>query len=41
MTIDYDMEKTTAGWKVYAIKIAGISLITTYRLTFDQTISDN
>ncbi len=40
MTIDYDMEKTTAGWKVYDIKIAGISLITTYRSTFAQTIRD-
>ena len=28
MTIDYDMEKTPAGWKVYDIKIAGISLVT-------------
>lgn len=40
MTIDYDMEKTTAGWKVYDIKIAGISLITTYQSTFAQTIRD-
>jgi phospholipid transport system substrate-binding protein len=38
MTLDYDMEKTTAGWKVYDIKIGGISLITTYRSTFAQTI---
>lgn len=40
ISIDYDMEKTTAGWKVYDIKIAGISLITTYRSTFAQTIRD-
>ena len=40
MTIDYDMEKTAAGWKVYDIKIAGISLITTYRSTFTQLIRD-
>ena len=40
MTIDYDMEKTTAGWKVYDIKIAGISLITNYQSTFAQTIRD-
>jgi len=38
--IDYDMEKTAAGWKVYDIKIAGISLITTYRSTFAQAIRD-
>ncbi len=40
MTIDYDMEKTTAGWKVYDIRIAGISLITTYQSTFFQTVRD-
>lgn len=34
LTIDYDMEKTPAGWKVYDIKIAGVSLVTTYRGTF-------
>ena len=38
MTLDYDMEKTAAGWKVYDIKIGGISLITTYRSTFAETI---
>ena len=34
LTVDYDMEKTAAGWKVYDIKIDGVSLITTYRETF-------
>lgn len=41
MTIDYDMEKTTAGWKIYDIRIAGISLITTYQSTFAQTIRES
>ncbi len=41
MTIDYDTEKTAAGWKVYDIKIAGVSLITVYRSTFAQTIRDS
>jgi len=41
MTIDYDMEKTTAGWKVFDIKLGGISLITTYRSTFAQIIRDH
>lgn len=40
MAVDYDMEKTAAGWKVYDIKIGGISLITTYRSTFAQSIRD-
>jgi len=38
ISIDYDMEMTTAGWKVYDIKIGGISLVTTYRSSFAQTV---
>jgi len=41
MTIDYDMEKTPAGWKVYDIKIAGVSLVTTYRGTFAGKVRDS
>jgi phospholipid transport system substrate-binding protein len=38
MTLDYDMEKTAAGWKIYDIKVAGVSLITTYREMFAEKI---
>lgn len=41
MTIDYDMEKTPAGWKVYDVKIAGVSLVTTYRDTFAGKVRDS
>jgi phospholipid transport system substrate-binding protein len=40
IAIDYDMEKTAAGWKVYDIKLTGISLITTYQENFAQTVRD-
>lgn len=40
MTIDYDLEKTAAGWKVFDIKIAGMSLVTTYRSNFAQTVRE-
>ena len=40
MTIDYDMEKTAEGWKVYDIRIAGISLTTNYRSSFAEIIRD-
>ena len=40
LNIDYDMEKTPAGWKVYDIKIAGVSLVTTYRGTFASQVRD-
>ena len=40
MTLDYAMEKTPAGWKVYDIKIAGVSMVTTYRDTFAARVRD-
>jgi phospholipid transport system substrate-binding protein len=40
MTIDYDMAKAPEGWKVYDIKIAGVSLVTTYRDTFAGRVRD-
>ena len=40
MTIDYDMEKLPAGWKVYDIKIAGVSMVTTYRDSFASRVRD-
>jgi len=40
MAIDYDMQKTDAGWKVQDIKIAGVSLVTTYRASFADEVRD-
>ncbi len=34
LSMDYDLEKSAAGWKVYDIKLDGVSLITNYRETF-------
>jgi|RhiMethySRZTD1v2_1073278.scaffolds.fasta_scaffold571830_2 phospholipid transport system substrate-binding protein len=34
LSIDYDMERAPAGWKVYDVKIAGVSMVLTYRETF-------
>ena len=34
LTIDYDMENGVAGWKVFDVKIAGVSLVMSYRETF-------
>ena len=36
--IDYAMEKTPAGWKVYDVAVGGISLVTTYRDTFSNEV---
>jgi phospholipid transport system substrate-binding protein len=39
--VDYGMEKTDAGWKVYNVKIGGISLVESYRGTFNTEIQKN
>jgi len=36
--INYSMEKTGAGWKVYDVTIAGVSLVQNYRSTFNSEI---
>jgi phospholipid transport system substrate-binding protein len=38
--IDYGMEKTPQGWKVFDVIVAGVSLVTNYRSTFDKEIAD-
>ena len=40
LSMDYDMEKTRAGWKVYDIKIDGVSLIANYRETFASRVRE-
>lgn len=39
--VDYGMEKTPDGWKVYNVKIGGISLVENYRGTFNTEIQKN
>jgi len=38
VSVDYRMEKTDAGWKVYDVKIEGISLVENYRNTFNSEV---
>ena len=38
LTLDYDMESTEAGWKVYDVKIAGVSLVIAYREAFAAAV---
>jgi phospholipid transport system substrate-binding protein len=38
VSIDYSMEKTSNGWKVYDITVAGVSLIINYRSSFNSQI---
>jgi len=34
------MEKTPNGWKVYDVKVGGVSLVTTYRDTFAAEVRE-
>ena len=40
VSIDYEMENTSNGWKVYDVKVGGVSLVTTYRDTFASEVRD-
>jgi len=40
VTIEYEMEKTPGGWKVYDVKVGGVSLVTTYRDTFASEVKE-
>lgn len=38
IAIDYALEKTDAGWKVFDVVVAGVSLVTNYRSNFGTEI---
>ena len=39
--LDYSLEKQPEGWKVYDVVVAGVSLVTNYRDTFNQEVRAN
>ena len=39
--LDYSLEKQPDGWKVYDVVVAGVSLVTNYRDTFNQEVRAN
>ena len=39
--IDYSMEKTGSGWKVYDVMVGGVSLVANYRTEFTATIRES
>lgn len=38
--IDYSMERKGSNWKVYDVTVAGVSLVTNYRGTFNNQVRD-
>lgn len=41
VSLDYDMEKTAAGWKVYNLYVGGISLVLNYRSEFGNVVRES
>lgn len=41
VTLDYDMERTPSGWKVFDVKVGGVSLITNYREEFAAQVRES
>jgi len=39
--IDYSMEKTPSGWKVYDVMVGGVSLVANYRTEFNNVVRDS
>ena len=39
--IDYAMEKTAAGWKVYDVMVGGVSLVANYRTEFNNVVRES
>ena len=38
IAIEYDLERTDAGWKVFDVRVAGVSLVLTYRSAFAEEV---
>jgi phospholipid transport system substrate-binding protein len=36
--VEYDMAKGDAGWKLFDVRVAGVSLVATYRTTFAEEV---
>jgi phospholipid transport system substrate-binding protein len=39
--IDYSMEKTSTGWKVYDVMVGGVSLVANYRTEFTNVVRES
>jgi phospholipid transport system substrate-binding protein len=39
--IDYNMEKTSSGWKVYDVMVGGVSLVANYRTEFSNVVRES
>ena len=40
MFVDYEMENTPQGWKIYGVKVAGVCLVSNYRDLFNEKVRE-
>jgi phospholipid transport system substrate-binding protein len=40
MSLDYDMQQTATGWKIYDVTVAGVRLVSTYREVFGERVRE-
>lgn len=41
IAIEYDLERTESGWKVFDVRVGGMSLVATYRTAFTEEVSNH
>lgn len=41
IAIEYDLERSSSGWKVFDVRVAGISLVATYRSAFAEEVRNH
>ena len=41
LAIEYDLERTDEGWKIFDVRVAGVSLVASYRTTFAAEVRDH
>ncbi len=40
ISLDYEMENTPAGWKIYDVKVAGVRVVTSFQDVFAEKVRD-
>ena len=40
ISLDYDMENTPAGWRIYDVKVAGVRMVSSHREAFAERIRE-
>ena len=38
ISVEYDLERTDASWQIFDVRVAGVSLVATYRTTFAEEV---